>query len=202
MLDYIFTELKIIYYNHTVLSINSFIPNFYDAWKVLTLFLIPIGGGIPAGVLVGKNLGISWFPIMVLYLISDVILAVTFEPIFHMLRRFGKKFQFFAKLNLVFKTVVHKSMAHYGTKAGPMALILISFGSDPMTGRAATHVAGHRFISGWILSIAGDMIYFSILMISTLWLNNIIGDGTVTVMIILALMIILPYVIRRFKHSE
>jgi len=54
-----------------------------------------------------------------------------------------------------------RSVAHFsGTGAGPFALVMIAFGVDPMTGRATALAAGHGFVTGWALAIAGDMLYF------------------------------------------
>src|SRR6185503_12039372 len=44
------------------------------------LFLVPIGGGIPAGVLMARHWGVS-IPVMTfLYFVSDMVLACVFEP--------------------------------------------------------------------------------------------------------------------------
>src|SRR5438046_3176693 len=121
--------------------------SFTDAWAVLMLFLIPIGGGIPAGVLLAQSRGIEWPIIMVLYFISDVILACLFEPILKLFIYLGKKMNFLKRFNEYAQKAVHRSIAHYGTSAGPLALIVIAFGVDPMTGRAAAVAAGHGFVT-------------------------------------------------------
>lgn len=179
-------------------SDSSFLVN---AWKVLAVFLIPFGGGIPAGVLLAKKFAFAWPLMMLLYFISDVILACVFEPLIQFLIYLARRFpnRFLLHFSLSFKKMVEKTVAHYGNSTGPFALIMIAFGVDPMTGRAAAIAAGHGFIGGWMIAIAGDMIYFTILMISTLWLNNIIGDGTTTMLIILGLMLILPVAVRRVR---
>jgi hypothetical protein len=46
---------------------------------------------------------------------------------------------------------------------------------------------------------AGDMIYFTLLMVSTLWLKSVIGDGTWTILIILAFMMVLPNLFRKIQ---
>jgi hypothetical protein len=171
-----------------------------DLWAVLMLFLIPIGGGIPAGVLLAKSRGISWPVMMILYAISDVILAFTFEPILKILIRYGKSRPSWARFHAAMKKSVDRSISHYGTKSGPLALVLIAFGVDPMTGRAAAHAAGHGFVSGWLLAITGDMIYFTVLMVCTLWLKAVLGDGTAVMMIILFAMILAPVIIRRVRE--
>ncbi|HEX4047025.1 MAG TPA: hypothetical protein VH309_04295, partial [Elusimicrobiota bacterium] len=90
----------------------------------------------------------------------------------------------------------------YGTTGGPFTLILIAFGVDPMTGRAAAAAAGHGFVSGWTLAITGDMLYFTVIMASTLWLNSILGDGRITTAAILVLMFVAPLLIRRWKERR
>lgn len=174
-------------------------PSLSDCGKVLTLYLIPIGGGIPAGVLLARKYSIAWPFMMILYFISDVILACVFEPLMLLFIKVSKRYVFLQKLGLAFQKAVQKTTSHYGTNLGPLALVMISFGVDPMTGRAAAGAAGHGFVSGWLIAISGDMIYFTVLMISTLWLNSLLGDGTLTMFIILFLMISLPPLFRKLK---
>jgi hypothetical protein len=171
------------------------------AWKVLSLFLIPIGGGIPAGVLMAKSEGIAWPFTAILYLISDIILACVFDPVMHLLIAAGKKSPALSRINAVFKQSTQKSISSYGTHLGPLTLIMIAFGVDPMTGRAATAFAGHGFLSGWTLAIIGDMLYFTLLMVSTLWLNGILGDGTLTTIIIMVLMMVVPGLLRKAREK-
>ncbi len=179
-------------------SVNSI----SNLWGVLTLFLIPIGGGIPAGVILAKSKGVQWPVTAILYLISDIILACIFEPLMLLIIQMGKRSPKVSKFSEAFKLAMKKTTAHYGTNLGPLALITVSFGVDPMTGRTVAKAAGHGFISGWILAITGDMFYFAVIMISTLWLNHILGDGTATTFIILALMIVVPIGVRRFRDRK
>lgn len=171
-----------------------------DYWKVLLVYLIPFGGGIPAGVLLAKNKGIEWQMMMFLYFISDVMLAIVFEPLMILFIRLGKKYHKLARISEEMKLMIQKTIAHYGSSSNIFVLIMIAFGVDPMTGRAVAVAMGHGFVAGWIIAIAGDMIYFSLLMVSTLWLNNIIGDGTWTMLIILAFMFIVPVVFRKIQN--
>jgi hypothetical protein len=171
-------------------------------WKVLSLFLIPFGIGIPDGVLMSTKMNVAWPITMVLYCISDIILACVFEPIFLFIIKHGKNNHFLIKFSEAFKQAVQKTTEFYGTNTGPFSLILISFGSDPMTGRAATAAAGHGFVNGWLIAITGDMFYFAVILASTLWLNNIIGgDGTATKWTILILMIVVPLIIKRIRKK-
>lgn len=45
------------------------------------LFTIPVGGGIPAGVILADGYGITPATMAVLYFFSDIALAIVFEPI-------------------------------------------------------------------------------------------------------------------------
>ena len=113
------------------------------AWGVLMLFLIPIGGGIPAGVLLARSSGIGWPVMMALYFVSDAILACVFEPILKLMIAAGRRNEVLGKVTAVLKQAVHKTTAPYGSALGPLPLVLIAFGVDPMTGRAAAHAAGY-----------------------------------------------------------
>ncbi|MCM0605911.1 MAG: hypothetical protein KA715_07450 [Xanthomonadaceae bacterium] len=171
-----------------------------EYWPVLKLFLIPIGGGIPSGVLAARDLGFAWPLTAFLYLISDVILACFFEPLMLGFIHLSKRSKKLDRIGHVMGESTRRTVARYGHKTGSLALIGIAFGVDPMTGRSVAKAAGHGFIMGWMFAIAGDMIYFSVLMISTLWLDRILGDGTWTAIIILALMMIVPALINKIKH--
>lgn len=170
------------------------------ASEVLSLFLIPIGGGIPAGVLVAKSRGLVWPITVVLYFISDVILACIFEPLMRGVILLAKRSEFMTRWALAYRaSIVRKAERYGGSRRGPFALVMISFGIDPMTGRAAARMAGYGFISGWAIAICGDMIFFALIMISTLCLKSVLGDGTWTAIIIMAAMIGIPAMIDRYR---
>jgi len=175
--------------------------HFASAGQVLTLFIIPIGGGIPGGVLLAKSRGIGWPETTFLYFISDVLLACVFEPIMLLAIAGAKRYAFLLRFNEAMKKSVLKTMALYGERLGPIALVLISFGVDPMTGRGAARVVGHGFITGWAIAITGDMFYFAMLMVSTLFMSSVLGDGTAATLIILAVMTIGPMLFRKLRRA-
>jgi hypothetical protein len=170
-------------------------------WEVLVIFLIPFGGGIPGGVMLAQSKGLTWPVMMFLYFISDLMLACVFEPVLHLLIKFGKRVLILQKFSAIMKLMIAKTMEHYGQSSGIFALIMIAFGSDPMTGRAVAVAAGHGFFIGWAIAIAGDMIYFTVLMVSTLWLKSVIGDTKWTMLIIFALMIFLPHFFKKLQNK-
>ena len=167
---------------------------------VLTLFLIPVGGGIPAGVLLARKNGLAWPVTAGLYFISDVILAFAFEPVLRLFVWISRRFSILARFGAAISLAMDRAAAHYGgAKAGPFMLIMIAFGVDPMTGRAAAHAAGHGPIGGWAIAIAGDMLYYGVIAFTTLRLNAYIEDPNTTMVIVLVGMIVVPIVVRRLR---
>ena len=171
-------------------------------WQVFLLFSIPIGGGIPAGVILGQSCGVGWGTMIWLYLISEIVMALYFEPLLRLVLYLSKKNQFLARFREELKKVTNRSIAGFSAKPGPFMLVVISFGIDPMTGRAAAMAAGHGLVASWIFAIAGDMIFFGVTMVSTIWLHGILGDGTWTAIIIVALMIGVPAVVRKLRKDK
>jgi hypothetical protein len=170
------------------------------AWGVLLLFLIPVGGGIPGGVLMAHARGIGWPLTMSLYFVSDVVLAALFEPLLRLLIVVGRTVPLIGRAARVIRTAVRRTAAQYGNASGPLALVLVSFGVDPMTGRAAAAAAGHGFLPGWMIAITGDMCYFALLMVSTLWLGGTLGNDRLTIGVMLLVMLVLPAVLRRWRR--
>lgn len=169
---------------------------------VLMLFLIPVGGGIPAGVLLAKARGLHWLVTMGLYFVSDVILAFLFEPVLRLLILAGRRIPALAHVVAHFRHAMARTAAHYGgVGAGPFMLIMIAFGVDPMTGRAAAAAAGHGFVAGWAIAIAGDMLYYTVVMLSTLKLSSVLGSPDRAMWVVLAGMILVPVLIRRVKAA-
>jgi hypothetical protein len=164
---------------------------------VLMLFLLPVGGGIPAGVLLARAKGLAWPTTAGLYLVSDLLLALAFEPILRLFVAWGGKVPLLARLRVAMKAAMARSVAHFsGTGAGPFALVMIAFGVDPMTGRATALAAGHGFLAGWTFAIAGDLLYYAVIALTTLGLNSYFRNPNTTVLVVLGAMIVLPILVR------
>lgn len=164
---------------------------------VLKLFVIPVGGGIPAGVLLARDSGLAWPVTALLYLVSDILLAFAFEPVLRLIEAFVRRIPFLSRFGVAMKAATARSAARFsGTGAGPLALVMVAFGVDPMTGRATALAAGHGFLTGWAIAIAGDMLYFGGIAISTLQLNAYIKNPDTTMLIVLAAMFIVPPLVR------
>jgi hypothetical protein len=170
---------------------------------VLKLFLLPVGGGIPAGVLLASAKGLAWPITTVLYLVSDMVLALAFEPILRLLAALGRRVPFLARLSVAFKAATARSVVYFsGTGAGPLSLIMIAFGVDPMTGRATALAAGHGFLTGWAFAIAGDMLYFAVIALTTLRLNTYFRNPNITMLVVLGAMFGVPILVRYFRSTQ
>ncbi len=173
------------------------IPSTSRMLSVLKLFLIPVGGGIPAGVMLAQSKGLAWPVTALLYLVSDIVLAFAFEPILRLFAFICGKIPFSARVGAALKAARARSASRFsGTGAGPVGLIMIAFGVDPMTGRASAHAAGHGFVAGWAFAIAGDLLYFAVIAITTLRLNKYIRNPDNTMLIILVAMFSVPALVR------
>jgi hypothetical protein len=170
--------------------------------SVFMLFLLPVGGGIPAGVLLARANGLSWPVTAGLYFVSDVVLAVAFEPVLRLLAALGRKVRFLARCGAIMSKAMARNSAYFArTGIGPITLIMISFGVDPITGRATALAAGHGIVAGWCFAIAGDMLYYAVLALTTLRLNSYISDPNITILIVLATMALAPMLVRYFRSK-
>ncbi|MFN8526205.1 MAG: hypothetical protein U0821_24150 [Chloroflexota bacterium] len=170
-------------------------------WGTFLLFLIPVGGGIPSGVLMARDADAPIVLTALLYLISDVVQAVLAEPQLLILAALGRRVTVLGRLGQWFMRASETTGLNDGGRRGPLRLILVSFAIDPFTGRAAAAASGHGFVSGWTLAIAGDMIYFAVLAASTLWLSAILGDERMTVGAVLLIMVFGPRLVQRLVSA-
>ena len=120
---------------------------FAHAWEVLVLFLFPFGGGIPVGVVVAKKYAITWPVTSFLYFISDVLLACAFEPLMLYFLQKSTTVPAFTKMRETLTKSSNWIFTQYGAHPGAFALIMIAFGSDPMTGRSVAKALGHGFFT-------------------------------------------------------
>jgi len=78
--------------------------------------------------------------------------------------------------------------------------MLATLGAGLPFGRALAAAAGYGLVTGWLLSIAADMIYYAVGMVSTLWFDGLFGDQRLAVLAGLAVMLVVPLVIRRVQR--
>ena len=69
-------------------------------------------------------------------------------------------------------------------------------------GRATALAAGHGFLAGWAFAIAGDILYFAVIALTTLRLNSYFRDPNTTMLIVLGAMFIVPTLVRKFRFAK
>jgi multisubunit Na+/H+ antiporter MnhB subunit len=122
------------------------------------------------------------------------------EKSLRLLVALGGKVPLLARFSAAMKVAMARSVAHFhGTGAGPIALVMIAFGVDPMTGRATALAAGHGFIAGWVIAIVGDMMYYAVIALTTLRLNTYFRNPNTTMWIVLGTMMVVPMLVRNFR---
>ena len=173
------------------------LPSAAAVVSVLKLFVLPVGAGIPGGVLLAQSKGLPWLVTVLLYLVSDILLALVFEPVLRLVVFLCGKAPFLARFRHALGLAMARNASYFSRfGAGPVALVMVAFGVDPMTGRASALAAGYGFIGGWAIAIAGDMLYFGVVALSALRLNAYIRDPDTTMWIILIAMLGIPQLIR------
>lgn len=190
-------------YTRAVFDPTAPLPSLWPT-GVLGVFLIfatQIGAGIPLGVLMARDAGISPLMTAGLYFASDLILPVTTEPMLWLLRWLGTRVPFIARLGTRLGRMSAGVGLQEGGVRGLLGLILVSFSVSPLASRAAGAAAGRGFFAGWTLAIIGDMAYFALVMGSTLWISSVFGDDRLTIGAVLVATWFGPMLLRRFRHK-
>ena len=167
--------------------------------SVFLRFLIPFGGGIPAGVLLAKAQGLAWSLTGLLYLLSDLALVLAFEPLLRLVIALGRRSARMSRVGEALQTATTRSLEPYRGTSGPVGLTLVAFGVDPMTGRGAALAAGYGAFAGWTFALLGDLLYFAVVAAATLRLSAALGNPEAAVATVLALMVVGPVLLRRLR---
>src|SRR5437870_4169264 len=70
----------------------------------------------------------------------------------------------------------------------------------PTARRRPGPAARQGLVSGWSVAIIGDMAYFGVLRVSTLWVSSVCGDDRLTIGAVRVATWVLPLVIRRLRR--
>ncbi|HVM97471.1 MAG TPA: hypothetical protein VMT89_13835 [Candidatus Acidoferrales bacterium] len=170
-------------------------------WGVLLLFCIPGGMGIPPGVLLGHEGGLGAILMSVLYFASDIVLAFVFEPMLIILAVLARRLPLVRRAGDAILTAITRTMPA-GSASAPLGIALTAFGAGLPFGRALAAGAGFGLVTSWFFTIAGDMVYFGLGMASTLWFDNLLGDPRTAALAGLAVMFIVPGLIRRWQARQ
>jgi hypothetical protein len=172
------------------------------AFGVFLVFVTQIGAGIPIGVLLGRDSGLSPLEMAGLYLASDVVLALTCEPMLLGLAWLSRRVDWLAALGSRLGRISGATGLSDGRVKGPLGLIMFSFVFAPAPARAASEAAGHGPLAGWSLAIIGDMLYFGVIMASTLLVISLFGDNRLTIAPVMVGAWLLPMLVQRWRGNK
>jgi len=191
-------------FNRAMLDPTAPLPTLWPsgAFGVFLVFATQIGAGIPIGVIMARDAGLNPAMMALLYLASDVVLAVVTEPMLAALRWLSPRVAFIGALGNRLGRLSGAAGLSQGRVKGPFGLILFSFVFAPAPARAASEAAGHGVVSGWTLAIIGDMIYFGVIAASTLAVISIFGDSNrLAIAPIVVMAWLLPMVVQRLRRE-
>jgi len=174
---------------------------------VFALFWSPVGPGIPAGVLLARHVPLNPIVTFGLYALSDVLAAVVCHPIFLWLRRHGRRIRPIRWLGRRIMSVAmlgvrapEPMQPAEGRRLAPTLarIATLGFGVDVYTaGMVATGLPIPR-VAGWASAIAGDLIWFAVLLATSIAAASVADDDRVIGLVVIAAMILLPQLAQRF----
>ena len=173
---------------------------------VFALFWAPIGPGIPAGVLLARHIPLNPMITFGLYAASDVLAASICHPFFvgfrrlagrvPMMRRAGKRMLRFAMLGTP-RARQDPTGAPESRPATLFRVATIGFGVDIYTaGAVATGLDVPR-VQRWASAIAGDLVWFAILLGTSIVAASVVDDDRVVGGVVLIAMLVVPSIARR-----
>ena len=166
------------------------------------LFLIPTGAGIPAGVLLGQRVGLTAAGMSGLYIGSGLLRAAMFEPVFRWLarrpRHEGGRLE---RLREAGRLMLARSPLLARAMRGPWAPLVVSYNLDPMAGRVAAAAVGLGWARGWLLSLIADFAYFVSTAVPTIWMQRLVGNEWVTLVVLMVLSAVIPLLWRRLRGT-
>jgi len=175
---------------------------------VFALFWAPIGPGIPAGVLLARHIPLNPAVTFGLYAASDVLGALVCHPLFRLLRRHGARVR---PLHWIGTRMLRLAM--FGTRApragdvdlasgrgtGPalFRIATIGFGVDVYSAGIVMSGLPVSRVLGWGSAIAGDLVWFAVLLGTSLAAAAAVDDDRVVGAVVLVAMLVIPPVARR-----
>ena len=174
-------------------------------WLVFALFWAPVGPGIPAGILLAQHLRIAPVVTFALYALSDILAVLLLNPVYSLLRTYGRRN---ATVRKVGRRVL--SLAMIGTRrptideadGGRLAPVLfrvgtVGFAVDIYTaGALATGLPIPR-VPGWLAALAGDLVWFAILLGSSIVAAQLFDDERWIAVVVIAVTCLGPPLARR-----
>jgi hypothetical protein len=173
---------------------------------VFALFWSPVGPGIPAGVLLARHVPLHPAVTFLLYATSDVLGAAVCHPLFALLRRAARRvraLRWLGERMLRFVMLgAHVPRApepgeHSAIAPALFRVATVGFGVDVYSaGMVANGLPVPRLL-GWASAIAGDLVWFALLLGTSLAAAAVVDDDRVVGGVVLFAMLVIPPLARR-----
>jgi len=168
---------------------------------VLALFFAPFGPGVPAGVLLARHVPLTSAATFGLYAFSDFLAAIVCHPLFALLRRHGRRLKpirWLGRHVLSLAMIGVRGPEQAGAAPALSRIAMVGFGVDVYTaGVLATGLPVPR-LSGWASAITGDLLWFAVLLGTSLVAASIADDDRFITLVMIVAMIVIPQLARRF----
>ena len=172
---------------------------------VFALFWSPVGPGIPAGVLLARHIPLNPAATFGLYAVTDLLGALVCHPLFTLLRRHARRVR---PLHWIGTRMMRLAML--GTRVprpddvaargiGPalFRVATIGFGVDVYSaGMVANGLPVPRLL-GWAAAIAGDLVWFAVLLGTSIAAAAAIDDDRIVGAVVIVAMLVIPPLARR-----
>jgi len=167
------------------------------AWGVFWLFMVPIGPGKAAGILLGKNAGLDFLALLGLYLAKDLVTALYLDPLLRALPRLSARYEWARSLGKQIGALATRTHLGSGRLAQMFSLVLVSVGAGFITGGAALSSARLPRPLGWLALLTGDLLWFSCLLAAALGLTSIVPDDRMVFVAVVLLALLARPLTRR-----
>jgi hypothetical protein len=174
---------------------------------VFALFWAPIGPGIPAGVLLARHAGLNPLVTLALYALSDVLGACVCHPMFvglrglarrvRALRWLGQRLMKVAMFGARVPTAADLEVGVKGLAPALFRIGTVGFGLDVYHGGMLVAGLPVPRLLGWAAAMAGDLVWFAVLLVTSIATAAVVDDDRVVAVVVLIAMFVLPMVAKR-----
>jgi hypothetical protein len=169
---------------------------------VFVVFLLPWGPGAPAGILLARKEGMSPLLIVVLYVLSDVVTAIILEPLVQLLRTRGGRSKVGKNILDTFNRLGSITQVSTGRFGLPLGLFTFTFATDFFTASVASTGIPMQRVLAWICIIAGDVLWFLIILLATLGIASFLSDDRILFVATMLIGFALPPLMRRILRQR
>jgi len=172
---------------------------------VFLLFWAPVGPGIPAGVLLAQHLRLPPPTTLGLYALSDALAALLLNPLYTWLRTHGRRHPTVRKIGsrvLKIAMIGVRRPSPDDLRDGRLAPALfriatVGFGVDIYTAGAIASGLPIPRLPGWAAALVGDLLWFSILLASSVAASRIFDDDRAVAVVVIVVTLVVPPLARR-----